>query len=184
VNNEKYPLDFLEIRQRARRPWGGALKSHRCFCCGSGLRLSNHHIRAREDGGDDSPRNKVTVCSVCHDAVEGMEWPKILERRESIRCTRLTQTEPKAEADTKTLEEYFALRRSPSSGSPVGALMVRVLEKNPGMGFDAACYQAKALLQKAAGKWKYRVPTVYSPEETEKRRESLRTAFTPLAKAA
>jgi hypothetical protein len=113
-----------------------------------------------------------------------MEWPKILERRESFRCAQLTEKEPGTEADTKTLEEYFALRRTPSSGSPVGVLMVRILEKNPGMGFDVARYQANVLLNKAAMKWRYRVPVAYSPDEMEKRRELLRKAFDPLAKAA
>jgi hypothetical protein len=63
-------------------------------------------------------------------------------------------------------------------------LMVKIVEKNPGMDFDAAREQANALLGKAAGKWRYRVPAVYSPAEMERRRESLRKAFKPLAKAA
>ena len=73
---------------------------------------------------------------------------------------------------------------TPAPGSPVGALMVKVIEKNPGISFEEARTQANALLDKAAGKWRYRVPTVYSPEEMENRRESLRKAFNPLAKAA
>ena len=84
----------------------------------------------------------------------------------------------------ETIQGYFERPDNPAAGSPVGALMVRVLEKNPGMGFELARAEAHTLLDKAAGKWRYRVPTVYSPEETEKRRESLRKAFNPLAKAA
>jgi len=82
------------------------------------------------------------------------------------------------------LQEYLARPDTPGAESPVGALVVRVLEKNPTMGFEAARAEANALLDKAAAKWRYRVPTVYSPEEMEKRRESLRRAFNPLAKAA
>ena len=82
------------------------------------------------------------------------------------------------------LQQYFARPDTPAASSPVGALMLRVLEKNPEMGFDEARAQANALLDKAAGKWRYRVPTVHSPEEMEKRRESLRGAFKPLANAA
>ncbi len=76
-----------------------------------------------------------------------------------------------------TLEEYFALPDTPASGSPVGTLMVRVIEKNPGMGFVAARVQANALLQRAAGKKVYRVPMVLSVEGEQAQRERLRQRF-------
>jgi hypothetical protein len=82
------------------------------------------------------------------------------------------------------LEQYFDRTDTPAQGSPVGALVVKVIEKNPGISFEEARTQANALLDKAAGKWRYRLPTVYSPEQMENRRESLRKAFNPLAKAA
>jgi len=82
------------------------------------------------------------------------------------------------------LQEYFTRPDTPAAGSPVGALIARIVEKNPSVGFEEARAEAHELLDKAAGKWRYRVPTVYSPEETEKRRESLRRAFKPLARAA
>ena len=82
------------------------------------------------------------------------------------------------------LQEYLGRPDTPAAESPVGALIVKIAEKNPGIGFEEARAEAHTLLDKAAGKWKYRVPTVYSPEEREKRCESLRRAFKPLAKAA
>lgn len=87
------PLAFDEIRRATspKRPWGGPLKAAKCFCCGSGLRLSNHHIEPGTEGGSDASRNKVTLCSKCHDALEGGPWSAILARRESIRTERYAQ---------------------------------------------------------------------------------------------
>jgi hypothetical protein len=75
------------------------------------------------------------------------------------------------------LEQYFDRTDTPAPGSPVGALMLRVLEKNPTMGFEEARAEARALFEKAAGRRQYRVPTVYSPEEQEQRRSALQSAF-------
>jgi hypothetical protein len=41
----------------------------RCRHCGTTERLSVHHITPRPEGTND-PRNLVTLCSTCHDAVE------------------------------------------------------------------------------------------------------------------
>ena len=87
------PLAFDEIRRATspKRRRGGPLKAAKCFCCGSGLRLSNHHIEPRAEGGSDGSRNKVTRCSKCHDVVEGQPWSAILAHRESIRTERYAQ---------------------------------------------------------------------------------------------
>jgi hypothetical protein len=76
-----------------------------------------------------------------------------------------------------TLQEYFALPDAPAAGSPVGTLMLRIVEKNPGMGFEAAREQANALLWRAAGKRVYRMPVVLSVGEERAQRERLRQRF-------
>ena len=38
-----------------------------------------------------------------------------------------------------TLSDYFAQSDTPPVNSPVGTLMVKVLEKYPGMSFENAC---------------------------------------------
>lgn len=85
------PQTFDEVRKLSKRPWGGPLKAKTCFCCGSGMHLSNHHIEPRSNNGSDSHRNKVTLCTKCHDAVEGEPWAAILARREEIRTERYAQ---------------------------------------------------------------------------------------------
>jgi hypothetical protein len=62
--------------------------------------------------------------------------------------------------------------------------MVKILAKNPGMGFDAARKEALTLLGKAAGGRVYRFPKVLSPEEQLAERDRLKAAFRPLQKAA
>lgn len=52
------------------------------------------------------------------------------------------------------------------------------------MTFEAARVQANAMLEKAARRFNYKMPRVYSAEEMEKRRESLRSAFQPVVRAA
>lgn len=84
----------------------------------------------------------------------------------------------------ETLQEYFERRDTPAAGSPVGALMVKVLAKNPGMSFEAARSQAHELQQRAAGSKAYRFPRVLSPEEQALQREHLRARFSALPMAA
>jgi hypothetical protein len=80
--------------------------------------------------------------------------------------------------------EYFSRPETPAPGSPVGELMVRVLAKNPGMGFEEARAVADTLLDKAAGSRVYRLPRVLSPEERAEQKERMRARFNPLLKAA
>ena len=83
-----------------------------------------------------------------------------------------------------TLESYFERPDTPAAGSPVGEVMQRIVAKMPGVSFEDARTHANALLDKAAKAKVYRFPRVYTPEEQEKRRESLRRALRPLADAA
>jgi hypothetical protein len=77
------------------------------------------------------------------------------------------------------IEAYFAQGHTPSERSPVGALMVRVLAKNPGMGFERARHEANAMTQTqtAAGRRLFRIPVVYSPEEQAANRAKMVAAF-------
>jgi hypothetical protein len=83
-----------------------------------------------------------------------------------------------------TLSDYFAKPDTPAANSTAGTLMVKILEKYPDMTFEVARTQANAMLDKAARRFNYKMPRVYSAEEIEKRRESLRSAFKPVVKAA
>jgi hypothetical protein len=83
-----------------------------------------------------------------------------------------------------SIYEYFERPDTPASGSPVGVLIVRIVEKYPSMEFKEARAQAKALLQQAAGRRIYRFPRVLSPEEQAREKDRLKTAFGTLPKAA
>ena len=82
------------------------------------------------------------------------------------------------------LLDYFARPDSPAANSTVGTLMAKILEKYPDMTFEAARDKANAMLDKAARRFNYKMPGVYSAEQMEKRRESLRSVFRPVVKAA
>src|SRR2546426_135350 len=71
----------------------------------------------------------------------------------------------------------------PAKNSPVGVLMARLLAKNPTMGSEAARQEANRLLDKAAGRWRYVIPRVYSEQEQAMRAEALET-FRRFQKAA
>jgi hypothetical protein len=79
-----------------------------------------------------------------------------------------------------TLQDYFAEPDTPAASSPVGTLMVRILEKDAGIGFEAARTRANALLDRAAGKKVYRIPRVLSVAEERKQNERLRQRFRPV----
>ena len=76
------------------------------------------------------------------------------------------------------IKAYFAESDTPSEGSPVGALMLKVLAKNPGMTFDAARQEANRLLDAAAGRRVFVTPRVYSEQEKADNAARLRAAFT------
>jgi hypothetical protein len=78
-----------------------------------------------------------------------------------------------------TLNDYFAVPDTPAAGSPVGTLMARIVEKGPGIGFEAARNRANALLDRAAGKKIYRMPRVLSAAEEQTQKERLRQRFRP-----
>jgi hypothetical protein len=84
----------------------------------------------------------------------------------------------------ETIQEYLDRPETPSAGSPVGALMFKVLAKNPGMNFVEARTEANVLLDKAAGSRVYRAPRVLSPEEQAEQKDRMRARFNPLLKAA
>jgi hypothetical protein len=89
----------------------------------------------------------------------------------------------------ETVQAYFGRQDTPSIGSPIGKLMLAILEKNPGMAYEAARAEAHRLQDKAAGRYHYSLPRVLSPEELAAQRARLRTAFskpapTPLQPAA
>ena len=77
----------------------------------------------------------------------------------------------------ETLAQYFSRRDTPMAGSPVGTLMVRVMQKYPQLSFDEAKARAKDLLSLSAKARTYRTPHVLSVEELANRAEQLRKAF-------
>jgi hypothetical protein len=73
-----------------------------------------------------------------------------------------------------TLQEYFAVPENPMAGSPVGRLMVKIVDKYPGIDFEEARKKAKELLLLAAGQKRYRFPEVLSESELVAERERLK----------
>lgn len=58
-----------------------------------------------------------------------------------------------------TVNEYFQLPDAPMKDSPVGALMVRILNESPELSFEHARTQAHLQLAKAAGRRRFKVTT-------------------------
>jgi hypothetical protein len=50
-----------------------------CQHCGAKEDLNAHHILQKRDGGTDTPKNGITLCSKCHDSLHAGEW--FLEKR-------------------------------------------------------------------------------------------------------
>jgi hypothetical protein len=76
------------------------------------------------------------------------------------------------------LEAYFAQTDTPAANSPIGKIMVKVLEKFPTLNFEQARAKANELQTEAAGKRKYVAPAVLTDEEQEARRKAVRARFT------
>jgi len=67
-----------------------------CYICDSTNRLTVHHIKSREDGGTDDPRNLLIVCYECHDHIEdkSIDYINELSTRVKIERNRLVTNEP------------------------------------------------------------------------------------------
>ena len=50
-----------------------ARDGRKCQICFTSSKLTAHHIKPRDLGGSDEPRNGITLCQTCHDMAE--EWP-------------------------------------------------------------------------------------------------------------
>ena len=48
--------------------------NYTCQHCGEKEELNAHHIRAKIDGGGDTPKNGITLCKKCHDSLHAGEW--------------------------------------------------------------------------------------------------------------
>jgi hypothetical protein len=78
-----------------------------------------------------------------------------------------------------TLFDYFARPETPAANSPVGTIMVKVLEKYPGMSFEDARAKANALMQESARKKRFNLPRILSEAELVEQKERLKTAWKP-----
>jgi hypothetical protein len=83
-----------------------------------------------------------------------------------------------------TIEEYFEQPDTPAAGSPVGILVVKIIAKNPGIDFEGARTEACNLLGQAAGRKRYQVPAVLSPQEKAENIAGMRERFRQSRQAA
>jgi hypothetical protein len=188
-------------KEKSRNP----TKTRKCYCCDNRYRLSDHHLMPRELGGSNEERNLITLCAICHNAVEGEQeslsagdiWLNVLKRKESFQREspgrkkyRLSResAQPcpvyvsedvrrKAKLNAMVLEDYFAQTDTPAKHSPVGELMIRVLAKFPGISLEDARAKAGELLNCAARGRAFRTPRVLSEQEQGEQRERLKKAF-------
>ncbi len=63
------------------------------------------------------------------------------------------------------LTEYFERPDTPMANSPVGKVMIQLVEKRPGITFDECYEEAKRLLAVAAGRKRYLAPHVLTVEQ-------------------
>jgi len=85
-----------------RKPRGRKTKNSMCFCCGTRLRLSDHHLKPRSEGGTDHPDNLVTVCHDCHDEIEGPAdgaWERVVQFKNKIKDGRIAKTKQQRALD-------------------------------------------------------------------------------------
>jgi hypothetical protein len=79
--------------------------------------------------------------------------------------------------DAMSIVGYFEQPDTPAARSPVGVLMLRIIAKNPGIDFESARTEAHNLLWQAAGRKRYVVPAVLSPQEKAESVARMRERF-------
>ena len=65
----------------------------------------------------------------------------------------------------QTLSQYFGREDTPMAESPIGKVMVKVLEKYPGLNYEGARSKAQEMLTEASGKRRFVLPVVLSESE-------------------
>src|SRR5713226_7620310 len=83
-------------------------KNSKCYCCGTRLLLSDHHLKPRSEGGTDHPDNLVTVCRDCHDEVEGPAdgaWERVVQFKEQIKSGRIAKTKEERSKEAREWKE-------------------------------------------------------------------------------
>lgn len=65
----------------------------------------------------------------------------------------------------ETLADYFERADTPSAGSPVGVLMLRIIKANAATEPEQARAEAVSLLQKASRRKVYKLPRVLSQKQ-------------------
>ena len=79
---------------------------------------------------------------------------------------------------------HFSRADTPAANSPVGTVLSRVAEKNPGIEFEDALAEARRLLDRAAGKRNYAPPLVLSAEERATEQARLKSVFRTIKEVA
>jgi hypothetical protein len=77
------------------------------------------------------------------------------------------------------LQQHFERPETPAAGSPVGVVMVKVLEKYPALSFEEARDKATDLIQESAGRRRFVNPRVLSEAELAEQKEHLKTVWSP-----
>jgi 5-methylcytosine-specific restriction endonuclease McrA len=70
IELEDLPEDWSKQRQRVF--YRDRYKCLRCDKRFSSIRLNAHHLIPREDGGSHDEANLVTLCTPCHNFIEGL----------------------------------------------------------------------------------------------------------------
>lgn len=78
-----------------------------------------------------------------------------------------------------TLQEYFALPNTPSQHSPVGNLMIKILEEDRNLSFEEARKLANEQIQKGARRKNFRVLTPGQEAEQAASLGKRRSSFKP-----
>jgi hypothetical protein len=68
----EFQQSFYEGRNfRAKVLWRD---KYTCQRCGDKKELNAHHIRQKNEGGTDTPKNGITLCKKCHDELHALKW--------------------------------------------------------------------------------------------------------------
>ena len=94
-------------KNTAMPPEWGSLKTavllrdgKKCRKCGKRKDLTVHHIKPRETGGADHPRNLLTLCTSCHDWAEietsenGLKWAELIKPKGKLKEKRIWFLDP------------------------------------------------------------------------------------------
>lgn len=141
----------VRASEAPRSSWNTQISRQSCEVCGKECvrDLEVHHIKPRSEGGENSPRNLVVLCELCHDKHHAgvLEIGELQQTSEGLARSIVETTSTESKVSSRSDEEIETIRATLESfkGRPLGRIQ-KALEQS---GIRMTLPQLKSFMKKS-----------------------------------